>query len=74
MPKITSLPLGVARFGVGVLERVLRNPPVSRAMFEILQHDDRVDTKAFVDALGIELTPLDQTLADHVGPGSEGEA
>lgn len=69
-PAIASLPIGLARFGVSVLERVLRNPPVTRAMFEILQHDDRVDPKPFCDALGIELTPLDVTLADHVGPAS----
>jgi len=70
-PKISSLPLGLARFGVSLLDRLLSNPPVSRAMFDILQHDDRVDPDAFCKALGIELTPLDQTLADHVGPPRE---
>ena len=39
-------------------------------MFNILQHDDRTDPEAFCKALDIELTPLDQTLADHVGPES----
>ena len=53
------------------LDRLLSKPPVSRAMFDILQHDDRVDPGAFCKALGIELTPLDQTLADHVGPPRE---
>lgn len=67
-PKISSLPIGLARLAVALLDRLLPNPPVSRAMFEILQHDDRVDPEAFCKALGIELTPLDQTLADHVGP------
>ena len=67
-PKISSLPGWLARFAVGLLDRFLKNPPVSRAMFDILQHDDRVDPDAFCEALGIELTPLDQTLADHVGP------
>lgn len=67
-PKISSLPIGLARFGVGLLDRLLSNPPVSRAMFDILQHDDRVDPDTFCESLGIELTPLDQTLADHVGP------
>lgn len=70
-PKISSLPGGLARAAVGLLDRLLSNPPVSRAMFDILQHDDRVDPDAFCEALGIELTPLDQTLADHVGPQSE---
>lgn len=70
-PKISSLPMGLARAAVGLFDRFLSNPPVSRAMFDILQHDDRVDPDAFCEALGIELTPLDQTLADHVGPQSE---
>ena len=70
-PRISSLPSGLARVGVGLLEKFLSNPPVSRAMFEILQHDDRVDPNAFCEALGIELTPLDQTLADYVGPQRE---
>jgi NADH dehydrogenase len=70
-PKISSLPMGIARAAVGLLDRFLSNPPVSRAMFDILQHDDRVDPGAFCEALGVELTPLDQTLADHVGPPRE---
>lgn len=70
-PKIASLPLALARFGVGCLDRFLSNPPITLAMFDILQHDDRVDPGIFSRALGLELTPLDQTLADHVGPESE---
>jgi NADH dehydrogenase len=70
-PRIRSIPLGLARFAVGIVERVLPSPPISVAMFDILQHDDRVDTRAFRKALGIELTPLERTLADHVGPGSD---
>jgi hypothetical protein len=69
-PKIRSIPLGLARFAVGWLDRLLPSPPITRAMFEILQHDDRVDTTRFCQTLGLELTPLDQTLADHVGPSS----
>lgn len=69
-PRISSLPLGLARLGVALIGRLLRNPPVTEPMFEILQHDDRVDPKPFCKALGIELTPLDQTLRDHVGPDS----
>ncbi len=67
-PTISSLPMGLARLGVGLLDALLPNPPVTRAMFDILQHDDRVDPDAFCEALGIELTPLDRTLLDHVGP------
>jgi hypothetical protein len=41
-------------------------------MFDILQHDDQTDPDAFSRALGLELTPLDTTLADYVGPASIG--
>jgi len=70
-PKIRSIPTPVARFGVRCLETVLRNPPITRAMFDILQHDDRVDTNVFCKTLGIALTPLDTSLSDLVGPESE---
>jgi len=73
-PKIRSIPHWMARLGVTLLDTLLRRPPITRPMFDILQHDDRVDPEAFCDALGIELTPLDTTLADHVGPGSETNA
>lgn len=72
-PKLRKVPLGLVRFFVGILDRLLSNPPVSRAMFDILQHDDRVDPKVFCKILDIELTPLDQTLADHIGPSSQPE-
>ena len=67
-PRISSIPVGLARFAVGVIDRLLTNPPISRAMFDILQHDDRTNPQAFCKALDIELTPLDKTLADFVGP------
>ncbi|MFP6654066.1 MAG: hypothetical protein VCB25_00460, partial [Myxococcota bacterium] len=70
-PKIRSMPLSLARLGVRLLEKGLSNPPITHAMFEILQHDDRVDQERFTEILGIELTPLDTTLSDHIGPGSE---
>ena len=70
-PKISSIPLGLARFVVGLLDRILPNPPISRPMFDILQHDDRVDPETFARTLDLELTPLDQTLADHIGPPQE---
>jgi uncharacterized protein YbjT (DUF2867 family) len=70
-PRIRSIPTGLARFGVTCLETILRNPPITRAMFDILQHDDRVDTHDFCRILGFELTPLDKTLSDFIGPESE---
>jgi len=72
-PAISSLPIGLARAGVDLLEKILSNPPVSRAMFDILQHDDRADPAILPHALGIQLTPLERTLSDHVGPERETE-
>lgn len=69
-PSIHSLPIGLARAGIGLLERVLPEPPITRAMFDVLQHDDRVDPRPFCEKLGITLRPLDTTLADFVGPAS----
>lgn len=73
-PRIRSVPLPIARFAVACLERVLRNPPVTLPMFDILQHDDRVETEPFRRKLDIELTPFDQTLAELIGPESEPHA
>lgn len=70
-PKIRSMPLAFARLGVRFLDRFLSNPPITPAMFEILQHDDRVDQNRFSEILDLTLTPLDTTLSDHIGPGSE---
>ncbi len=70
-PKVRSMPLALARFAVGVLDKILPSPPITPAMFDILQHDDRVDPERFSKILGIELTPLDTTLRDLLGPESE---
>ena len=70
-PRIRSVPISLARFGVTCLETLLRKPPITRAMFDILQHDDRVDTDVFCKTLGIALTPLDTSLSDLIGPESE---
>jgi uncharacterized protein YbjT (DUF2867 family) len=70
-PRIRSLPIYAARLGVAALAAILPRPPITPAMFDILQHDDRADPEVFCQALGIELTPLDTTLADLVGPESE---
>jgi uncharacterized protein YbjT (DUF2867 family) len=70
-PRIRSIPLPLARFAVTCLEKILKDPPITRSMFDILQHDDRVDPDHFCRILGIELTPLDTTLSDLIGPESE---
>jgi NADH dehydrogenase len=67
-PRIVPIPLPLARAAVALLERALPDPPVTRAMFDILQHDDRVDEAKCCERLGLRLTPLDETLRRYVGP------
>ena len=48
---------------VSVLESVSKSPPMTVAMLEVLDHDDRVDPQSACDALGFDqLTSLDQML------------
>jgi len=60
--RVLSLPVGAGMAMAWLLETVSRDPPVTRAMLGVLDHDDRVDTAPAVTALGIALTPLDVTL------------
>ena len=65
---LCSLPLPLGLIMAGLLERVLANPPVTRAMLEVLDHDDHVDAEAALDRLGTSLTPLDETLDAVLAP------
>ena len=60
--RIVSLPLAVGLLAASLLERINSNPPVTRAMLGVLDHDDQIDPAAAVQALGIRLTPLTETL------------
>jgi uncharacterized protein YbjT (DUF2867 family) len=71
VPRIRSFPKPLAALAVRMLERIHPNPPITFAMFDILQHDDRTDPAVAHEILGIELTPLDKTLADYIGPRGE---
>ncbi|MEE8164726.1 MAG: NAD(P)H-binding protein [Myxococcota bacterium] len=71
-PRIRSIPFWLARFAVALLSSVLRRPPITLSMFEILQKDDRTDPEVLTTALDIELTPLSETLDAYIGPKSEG--
>ena len=61
-PLIVGVPRPLANFAVGALERLLPNPPLTSAVFEILEHDDRCDNGPALRALGIALRDLDSTL------------
>ena len=61
--KVVSLPLGLGLAMAGLFETFMDNPPVTRAMLEVLDHDDEVDPQAACQALGLEqLTSLDDML------------
>lgn len=70
-PRVVPVPLGLARAAVSLLECTSKSPPMTLAMFDVLQHDDRVDTAPACKLLDLELTPLDETLRHCVGPEAE---
>lgn len=59
--KVRSLPIGLGMTLAWFLE-FLPNPPVTRAMLGVLDHDDAVDPNDSAKLLGIELTSLDDML------------
>lgn len=65
-PQIRSVPLFAATAFAWLAERILSNPPVTVAMLGVLQHDDDVQTETTCQRLGIELTPLDETLEHYL--------
>ena len=62
MPRVAHVPYALAFALATVCELLLPSPPLTRAMLEVLEHDDRVDPGPACRALGLTLTPLDQTL------------
>lgn len=61
-PLVLPLPRAVAMAGAGLAERLLADPPLTRAMLGVLDRDDRVDPAGACRRLGIALTPLDEML------------
>ena len=61
-PRVVSLPMALGMILAGLLERLFPNPPVTRAMLGVLDHDDRIDPAPALARLGLVLTPLDETL------------
>jgi len=61
-PRVIPLPRAIAFAGAWLAEQVLADPPVTRAMLGVLDHDDRIDPADACRRLGISLTPLDETL------------
>ena len=62
-PRVISIPFWVGWALAAVIELLSANPPITRAMLGVLDHDDEIDTCEACAILGISLTPLDETLA-----------
>ena len=62
-PRVVPLPFAAANALALVFERLAADPPLTRAMLGVLEHDDRIDAAAAAARLGLALTPLDRTLA-----------
>ena len=60
--RLISLPIASGRMLAAMFEGLSANPPVTRAMLDVLDHDDDVDLAPACRSLGLELTPLDETL------------
>ncbi len=60
--RVLSLPLWLGRTLAWTLERATSSPPLTRAMLGVLDHDDSIDPTPAAKALGLHLTPLDETL------------
>ena len=59
---VLSLPFAVGASVVGVMEKFMSKPPVTRAMLEVLDHDDAINPEPATTRLGIRLTSLDEML------------
>lgn len=61
-PRVVSIPLALGMAAAFVLERISGNPPITRAMLGVLDHDDDIESSETAMRLGIALTSLDETL------------
>ena len=60
--KIFSLPIALGISLAWILEKLFEDPPVTRAMLGVLDHDDNVDPKQTCKQLDIRLTSLEDLL------------
>jgi len=62
LPGVLSLPIGLGLALAGLLERLSSNPPFTRTMLGVLDHDDHIDPTESLAALDLTLTPLNDAL------------
>ena len=70
-PRIVPIPRRLLDLIAGLAERLLADPPFTRASIGVIHADDRVDPEPARERLGIELTPLDELLRRCVGPPAD---
>ena len=68
-PTVVSLPMALGYSIAWALEKTSSNPPVTRAMLGVLDHDDAIDTSVATNLLGLTLTPLDEVLRNVLTDG-----
>ncbi|MCP5065906.1 MAG: NAD(P)H-binding protein [bacterium] len=61
-PRIVPLPAALLLGIAGIFELLSAAPPLTRAMLGVLEHDDDIDPGPACRRLGMELTPLSDTL------------
>lgn len=66
-PRVLPIPRALVAAAVWIMERTSASPGMTRDMFEILEHDDCIESQLAFDLLGLEPTPLDDTLAHCIG-------
>ncbi len=66
-PRVVSIPTALAFAAAALLER-LAEPPLTRAMLGVLEHDDAIDPAPAALRLGLTLTPLAETLTHTFAP------
>jgi len=62
-PRILPLPFTLVNALALGFERLVAEPPLTRAMLGVLEHDDLIDPSPALHRLGLTLTPLAETLA-----------
>jgi NADH dehydrogenase len=72
-PRFVAIPYALMRAFAAVAERLSASPPITTPMLGVLEHDDRVDPRPACAALGLALTPLDDTLRRLVAPAGPEE-
>lgn len=67
-PRFVSVPRRALDWLAWLAERLMADPPFTRASLEVILADDDVDPEPARRRLGIQLTPLDEILRRCVGP------